>query len=146
MGRRRTQLALSAAERAAALRMLESSDDLRTVERLCFALEAATGQHTLEDLARRLQRTRSTMQNWLAQFKAGGLEGLLQRDSGPGRSTPVAEAKVQRQLLAGLQTGRWTSAAQVATWLQETHGLRRSRKSMYYWFQKHGVPAPSARS
>ena len=146
MGRRRTQLALSDAERAAAQRRLASADDPRTAERLRFALAAATGQHTLEELARRLGRTRSTVQNWLAQFEAGGLEGLLARQSGPGRATPVAEASLQRQLLAGLQAGRWSSAAQVAAWLHETHGIRRSRKSIYYWFQKHGVPAPSARS
>ena len=145
MGRRRTQLALSDAERTAALRLLESSDDPRTVERLCFALEASIGHYTLEDLARRLNRTRSTIQNWLGRFEAGGLEGLLARAGGPGRSTPVARAVIQRQLLAGLQAGRWTSAAQVAAWLQETHGIARSRKSLYYWFQKHGVPAPSAR-
>ena len=146
MGRKRTQLALSAADRAAALRWLECSDDSRTVERLCFALEAATGQHTLEDLARRLHRTRSTIQNWLARFEAGGLEGLVAREGGPGRATPVAQANIQRQLLTGLRAGRWTSAAHVAAWLRETHGIQRSRKAIYYWFQKHGVPAPSARS
>ena len=146
MGRRRTQLALSAAEQAAVGRWLESTDDARTAERLRFALEASTGQYTLEELARRLHRTRSTMQNWLRRFEAGGLEGLLTQASVPGRSTPVAGTGIQEQLLAGLQSGRWTSAAQVAAWLREAHGIQRSRKSIYYWFQKHGVPAPSART
>ena len=146
MGRKRTQLALSAAERAVALGLLENSDDPRRLERVRFALEAATGQHTLEDLARRFNRTRSTMQNWLASFAAGGLEGLLERAGGPGRASPVAKPKIQKQLLAGLKTGRWTSAEEIAAWLRDTHDIRRSRKSLYYWFQKHGVPAPSAHS
>ena len=146
MGRRRTQLALSAAEQAAVGRWQENPDDPRTAERLRFALEASTGQYTLEELARRLGRQRSTLQNWLARFEAGGLEGLVAREGGPGRATPVAQANIQRQLLTGLRAGRWTSAAHVAAWLRETHGIQRSRKAIYYWFQKHGVPAPSARS
>jgi hypothetical protein len=60
--------------------------------------------------------------------------------------SPVGEARIQRQLRAGLAAGRWTSAAHVAAWLRETHGIRRARKSIYYWFQKHGLPAPAARS
>jgi len=145
MGRRRTQLALSAAEQAAVGRWLESTDDPRTAERLRFALEASTGQYMLEELARRLGRQRSTLQNWLARFELGGLDGLLARAGGPGRATPLAEAGLQRQLLSGLKERRWTSAAQVAAWLQETHGIQRSRKSLYYWFEKHGVPAPATR-
>ena len=145
MGRRRTQLALSAAEEAAVGRWLESTDDPRTAERLRFALEASTGQYTLEELAQRLGRTRSTIQNWVGRFMSGRLEGLLAREGGPGRVSPVAHDPIQRQLLSGLKSGRWTSAAQVAEWLRAVHGIRRSRKSIYYWFQKHGVPAPSAR-
>ena len=50
----------------------------------------------------------------------------------------------QRQLQAGLQAGRWTSAAHVAAWLEETHGISRSRKSIYYWFAKLGLSAAEA--
>ena len=44
----------------------------------------------------------------------------------------------------GLQAGRWTSAAHVAAWLEETHGISRSRKSIYYWFAKLGLSAAEA--
>ena len=145
MGRKRTQLTLSPAERAEAHRLLQSSADPRMQERVRFALETAAGQFTLEDLARRFDRTRSTIQNWLGRFRSGGLAGLLERAGGPGRSSPMAEAEIQNELLAGLKTGRWTSAAHVAAWLRETHDIKRSRKSVYYWFQKHSVRAPSAR-
>ncbi|MBI5386438.1 MAG: helix-turn-helix domain-containing protein [Verrucomicrobia bacterium] len=142
MGRRRTQLTLSAAEQSTALRLLENTHDPRVAERLCFALEASTGRHTLEELARRRHRTRATMQNWLGRLEAGGLEGLLARAGGRGRATPMAKATIQRQLRTGLRAGRWTSAAQVAAWLRDRHGIRRSRKSLYYWFQKQGLSAP----
>src|ERR1035437_2649707 len=59
---------------------------------------------------------------------------------------PLAEAKVQAQLQAGLQAGRWRTAGQVAAWLKETHGIERVAKSLYYWLGKVGgalrVPRP----
>ena len=144
MGRRRTQLDLSAAERAAAHQLQRSCHDPRAVERLRFALLGATGRHTLEELARMLGRSRATIQNWLGKFATGGMKALLERDTAPGVSSPLAGKKVQRQLQAGLKAGRWTSAAHVAAWLEETHGIRRSRKSIYYWFEKFGLSPADA--
>ena len=144
MGRRRTQLELKARDHALAQRLAGMRSDPRTAERLRFALLAATGRHTLEELAVQVGRRRSTLQLWLAKFQAGGLAGLLERDAPPGARSPIATAKVQRQLRAGLKAGRWTSAAEVARWLAQTHGIERSRKAIYYWFAKHGVPAPGA--
>ena len=142
MGRRRTQLDLSPAEARHAQRMVRAGGNTRRAERARFALLGATGQFTLEELAAHLGRQRSTVQNWLGKFQAGGLESLLERRSSPGLASPIAQRAIQRQLRAGLTQGRWTSAAHVAAWLLETHGIRRSRKSIYYWFEKYGVPAP----
>ena len=144
MGRKRTQLNLSPAEQTEAQRRLRAGSDPRTLEWVRFALLGATGRHTLEELATKVQRQRSTLQNWLGKFQAGGLAGLLERDTAPGVVSPVARAKVQRQLVAGLKAGRWTSAAHVAAWLQETHGITRSRKSIYYWFEKFGLSPTEA--
>ena len=142
MGRRRTHLELSLAERREALRLAQSSADPRVRERVGFALLSATGEHTLEELAVEVGRQRSTLQNWLAKFQAGGLAGLLERETPPGITSPLGTPSVQRQLQAGLKAGRWSSAAQVAAWLKEAHGITRSRKSIYYWFEKCGVPPP----
>ena len=144
MGRRRTQLDLSLAERREALRLVRSCADPRLVERAGFALLGATGQLTMEELAEKVGRRRSTLQTWLRKFRAGGLAGLLERDAAPGVSSPLGAARVQRQLQAGLKAGRWTSAAHVAAWLEETHGISRSRKSIYYWFAKLGLSAAEA--
>ena len=144
MGRRRTRLELTGTEQAQARRLCRSSADARERERARFALEAGTGKHTLEELALRLGRSRSALQNWLVKFASGGLAGLLERDAAPGLASPIAGGKLQRQLRSGLKAGRWRSAAQVAAWLEEEHGIQRSRKSIYYWFQKWGTPAPGA--
>ena len=143
MGRRRTQLDLSLAERREALRLVRSGTDPRLAERANFALLGATGQFTMEEPADKVGRRRSTLQTWLRKFRAGGLAGLLERDAAPGVTSPLGAARVQRQLQAGLQAGRWTSAAHVAAWLEEAHGITRSRKSIYYWFQKFGL-SPAA--
>ena len=136
MGRRRTQLDLSPAEQREAQRLTRSCADPRVVERVRFALLGATGRHTLEELADKVGRRRSTLQNWLAKFHAGGLAGLLERDTAPGITSPVAAARVQRQLQAGLKAGRWATATEVAAWLKQAHGIERARKSIYYWLQK----------
>lgn len=139
MGRKRTQLDLSPAERREAQRLMRTCEDPRVVERARFALLGATGQLTMEELAEQVGRRRSTLQTWLRKFQEGGLAGLLEREASPGISSPLGAARVQRQLQAGLQAGRWTSAAHVAAWLKEAHGITRSRKSIYYWFEKLGL-------
>lgn len=136
MGRKRTQLQLSAAQEARIRKLVRATSDLRDQERLRFALKAATGKHTLEELARLVGRSRSTLQNWLAKFLAGGLEGLLERDTPPGKFSPIAHPKIHSQLKVGMKLGRWASAAQVAAWLKNHHGINRSRKTVYYWLGK----------
>lgn len=146
MGRRRTHLNLSSAERCEAQHLARVDADPRVVERVRFALLGATGQHTMEELAAHVGRRRSTLQSWLIKFEAGGLAGLLERDASPGITSPIGSARVQRQLRAGLKAGRWTSAAHVAAWLGEEHGIKRSRKSIYYWFEKLGLSPRQGRS
>jgi len=83
---------------------------------------------------------------WLEDFTEGGLTRLLEREAPRGKPSPVAEAKVQNQLQAGLKAGRWRTAGQVAAWLKEAHGIERAAKSLYYWLGKVGgalrVPRP----
>jgi transposase len=146
MGRKRTQLWLTAADRMELAQRLPTMTDARLKERLRFALLAAEGRHTLEELAERLGRARSTLQLWLDKFNAGGLAELLQRESPPGLLSPLGGAGVQAELAAGLQAGRWASAQQIAHWLHEAHGIQRARKSIYYWLKRQGWSAPGAKS
>ena len=146
MARKRTKLAMTAAEAAQIKEQIRDTTDLRDKERLQVVFWATSGQHTLADLARLAGRARSTIQVWLDDFIEGGREQLLERGAPPGKPSPVAGAKVQAQLQAGLQAGRWRTAGQVAAWLKETHGIQRATKSLYYWLGKVGgalrVPRP----
>ena len=139
MGRRRTQLKLTAQQHSHITHLLKTTSDARTRERLQFAQRASSGRHTLDDLARLADRSRSTIQNWLVKFESNGLTGLLARDTAPGKESPLAEAKIQDQLQKGMESGRWKTAVEVALWLKKEHGVERSRKSIYYWLRKRNV-------
>lgn len=146
MARKRTKLILSDSDRASLKQQIRSSADPRQKERLQVVLWASRGQYTLDELAGLAGRARSTIQIWLDDYDEGGLKQLLQRDAAPGKSSPLADAKVQKQLQQGLQKGQWRTAAQVAAWLEQTHGIVRQVKSIYYWLGKVGgvlrVPRP----
>ncbi len=146
MGRKRTQLSLTVAQRTDLARRLQTVGETRVKERMRFALLAAEGRHTLEDLAACLGRSRSTLQLWLDKFNAGGLAALLERQSPPGWWSPLGGAGVQAELKAGLELGRWASAQHIAEWLRETHGITRARKSIYYWLKRNGWPAPGGKA
>ena len=130
MGRKGTQLTLSPAQQAELRQCLAGRGDARVRERALWALAAASGEHTLEELARDAGRVRATIQNWLDKFRTGGVAGLLERRTPPGLASPLAEPLLQAELQAGLNTGRWTTTAAVATWLHAEHGIERSRKGV----------------
>lgn len=142
MGRKRKRLDLSRRQTAEAHRLLKTAKDIRETERLRLLLWAASGRFTLEALACKAGRSRSTIQNWIEKYERGGLRGLLERNTPPGRRSPVAEPRIQAEMLAGLRAGQWDSASQVADWLWRKHGVRRARKSIYYWIARNGGLTP----
>lgn len=136
MGRGKTRITLTDGEVAQLRQEQNQADDPRARERLRLLLRAAEGRHTLDDLARHAGRSRSTIQVWLEKFRRTGLSGLLQRRTPPGAASPIASRKVQRQMRAAIKSGRLPTAAALAAWLKERHGIERSRKSIYYWRKK----------
>ena len=146
MARKRTQLNMSGEELAQIKQEIRSAANTRDKERLQVVLWATSGQHSLEALARLAGRARSTIQIWLDDFTTGGSNKLLERGSPPGRPSPVAGPRVQKQLQAGLKAGRWRTAGQVAAWLKDAHGIERATKSLYYWLGKVGGALPSPAS
>ena len=146
MARKRTKLAVSAAQAAQLKAQIRAATDPRDKERLQVVQWATSGQHSLGELAELAGRARSTIQVWLEDFTAGGVAQLLERTPPPGKPSLVAGAKVQAELQAGLKAGHWRTAGQVAAWLHEKHGIKRAAKSLYYWLGKVGgalrVPRP----
>jgi len=147
MARKRTKLGISPGVLIELKERLRTTADWREKERLQVVLWSAQGRHTLEDLARLAGRARSTIQIWLDHFEAGGVDQVLERESPPGQSSPIGEPQVQAELKAGLKSGRWRTAGQVAAWLKEAHGIKRAVKSIYRWLGKADgalrVPRPA---
>lgn len=146
MGRRRFSLSLNIDQRAELLRHKEEMPPGPLRDRIRVILEASEGMHTLAGLARRAGCARSTIQLWLEYFQNGGVDALLNRGTPPGSTSPLTSGRVHSELMAGLAAGRWRSAEAVALWLKESHGITRSRKSIYYWFAKLGVSPASQRA
>lgn len=146
MARKRTKLGVGAETVDELKHRLRAATDLRQKERLQVILWSISGRHTLAELAVLAGRARSTIQVWLDEFEEGGIKRLLERETSPGRPSALGEAKVQQQIQEGLKAGRWRTAAQVAAWLQEAHGIKRAAKSIYRWLGKAGgalrVPRP----
>jgi transposase len=147
MGRPKLKLGISASQREALRDALKQSTDPRLRDRLQAIQLAATGRHTHEEIAQLLGRARSTIQLWLDRYEAGQLPRLLERKAAPGKTSELQRPEVQAQLQAGLKTGRWRTAAQIAAWLGQTHGIKRAAGSLYYWLGKVGgtlkVPRPT---
>jgi transposase len=147
MARKRTKLGISPGVLIELKERLRTTTDLREKERLQVVLWSTQGRHTLEDLARLASRARSTIQIWLDHFEAGGMARVLERESPPGQSSPLGQPQVQQELAAGLKSGRWRTAGQVARWLKEAHGIERAAKSLYRWLGKADgalrVPRPA---
>ncbi len=137
MGRKKTRLVLSTEQEIELRERLKVAQSNREKERLRLVVLAASGEYTLEEMAERLGRVRATVQNWLAKFHAGGIEGILERDTPPGSISPIATPEILAELREGLESARWRSARDVAAWLQTEHGIHRARKSIYYWFSKY---------
>jgi len=147
MARTYLKLTVQPAQQAELEKRFKAEEDVRRRQRLQAILLATTGQHGYRDIARIVGCATSTFALWLNKYLAGGMEGLLRRDTPPGSSSPIATATVQRELVAGLKAGRWRTAGQVAAWLAQTHGIQRAAKSMYRWLGKAGgalrVPRPA---
>lgn len=148
MARKRTRLVLSARQVARLKARLRSTSDPDEKKRLRVLCEASNGRHTLAKLARMSGCARSTVQLWLEQFRNGGLKSLLNRKSPPGQTSPVSHPNVSAKLLQGLRNRRWRSYNEVAIWLEATHDIRITPKSLQRrlramgWMLRKPKPTP----
>ena len=104
-------------------------------ERLLAIKLGLEGEQTLAQIASGVGHARSTVQEWFDLYRAGGIDALLSLHRGKGpasRLLPAAAAAVR----AGLEAGRWRTAAQVRGFLAQEHGLEASRSSTYYYLGK----------
>ena len=110
---------------------------LQRLQGLRLALEGQDGYRRIAAIVR---VTTSTLNKWINWYREGGIEGLLSRPVGAGggkepRFTPKEWERFREQLAKG----EWRTARDAQRWLQETMGLKISRKEVYRHLGKLGA-------
>ena len=116
---------------------LRTCQDVKSQQRLLAARLAASGQMTAAQIAEQLGISRRRFFDWMNALKAGGLAGLLERQHGGG-AAPQVKGDACKELLAGLQSGRWKRAKEIQQWLRDRHQIRLKLPGVYYWLGKLG--------
>lgn len=116
---------------------LRTCKDTKAQQRLLAARMAASGQFTAAQIAEQIGVSRRRFFDWMSALKAGGVEGLLQRQQGGGAVAQVHGA-VLTELKAGLAAGRWKRAKEIQQWLRERHAVKFKLTGVYYWLGKLG--------
>jgi len=83
-----------------------------------IALKLVLAGEATQATADTLGRSQATIQSWINKFRAGGLEGLLDKRKGNGpqsRLTPEMEAA----MIEELKKGHWRTARDAWNWLKE---------------------------
>ncbi len=116
---------------------LMDCNDVRSHQRLLAMRMAASGQFTAAQIAEQNRVSRRQFFHWVNALKAGGVEGLLERDHGGGQPAKV-HGSVRAELQEGLKAGRWKRAKEIQAWLRQRHETKLTVKGVYYWLGKLG--------
>jgi transposase len=145
-GRKKLKLVMDEATATAVCERFRQTRDAKEKERLRAVMLAATGTHTHLEIAAKIGRALSTVQDWLARLDEGGIEGLLGDKPKSGRPSALKKASLQQAITEGLREGRWLTAGQLADWLHKKHKVNCKPQRLYYWLGKldgkRKVPRP----
>ena len=127
--------------------LYRETNDVKVKERAQAVILAAGGNSTYQEISATVGRARSTIQLWIKDFAAQGLDSFFSRQGqGGGRPSPVRNPLVLDEIKKKLRAGDWRTAGQAREWLENKQGIKRSTSSVYYWLGKLGgalkVPRP----
>jgi len=116
---------------------LPQCKDVKAQQRLVAMRLAASGQFSAAQIAEQIGISRRQFFHWVNALKAGGVERLLKRRHGGGRSAQV-QGSVLEELQSGLREGRWKRAREIQQWLALRHRKKLGLTGVYYWLGKLG--------
>ena len=113
-------------------RLLTRETDGRKKERIQFLYLFKTGQvKSLDRAGAVLGRDRKTMSQWRGKYLSGGLAGLLERHTSPGR-TPQVRGEALARLKERLQDPAGVgSYREIGRWVKEELGMDLHPKTLY---------------
>ena len=91
-----------------------------------------------------------TIQDWVAWYRQGGLDEVLQRIRGQGASgaAPYRTPLQQRALVANVELGAFRTVGDAMQWVKDRWGITYPYKGMHEWLARHDcrpkVPRPQA--
>lgn len=104
------------------------------------------GDLTLAAIAETVGASYGSVCDWFARYRAGGVDALLTKAKSPGRPTKF-DANVRESLSKELTQNLHRRAADVAQWLEKTHGVTTKGGSIYRYLSAVKaalkVPRPS---
>jgi transposase len=133
MGRARTGLELSESDAARLEELYKRCRDVKELKRLELARLAIKGLYTREELAERSGLSRTRVQELLVMARAGGLDGLLERQAPGGNYSQLQEPHIQEAMKAQQDAGKIRTAGDMQRYLEREHGIVRKAKSLYKW-------------
>lgn len=112
--------------------LLTRETDGRKKERIQFLYLFKTGQvKSLYRVAALLGRNRKTMSQWRRKYLSGGLEGLLERHTSPGRIPQVRGEALDRLKERLADPVGFGSYKQIGRWVKEELGIDLHPKTLY---------------
>ena len=88
------------------------------------------GQLGYEGLAGLLERPRATIAAAVQAFRRGGYDELF--GFSETSRNPLRRPSLRREILAGMNSGKWRTSRELAQWLWTNHKIKRQPKSLAY--------------
>lgn len=93
------------------------------------------GELSLAAIADAVGSSMATIKRWFDAYRAGGVEALLTREKGPGR-TPLLDEARQVALREAVSTQNFRRAADAQAWLKEHLKVEAPIKGVYRYLKK----------
>lgn len=124
------EISESAEELKQILRAQKTGSDKERVQ-LLYLLKTEQAK-TIQIASTILGRHRVTLQDWLREYRKGGLEGLLKHKPRTGRQQSIPQW-AQKALIKKLEEPEgFGSYGEICQWLESQLGIKTNYKTLYY--------------
>lgn len=104
-------------------------------QRLTAVRLGLAGELTIPAIAEATGASERSVHRWFDAYRAGGVDALLTRTKGPGR-TPLLDAPKQAALREAVSTQNFRRGADVQAWIREHLNVEAPIKSVYKYLGK----------